>query len=213
MDKKTFRLGVSGGTFDPIHYGHLILAEGIREEFKLDKVLFIPAGTPPHKKDSRVTPAEDRYSMVSLAISSNACFQASRMEIEREGYTYTIDTLKHLQRIYGEGTEIFFIIGADVVFDLLTWRDFEEVFRMCRFVAAVRPGFAKERFLERITYLKTRYKAEIHVADIPLIDISSTRIRERLAAGQSVRYLVPEEVERYIKDNRLYTGVEICGSY
>lgn len=198
------KVGISGGTFDPVHHGHLIIAQEVREKLELDKVLFIPVGLPPHKKDHRVTEAEHRYNMVFEAVRSNPFFEASRIEIDREGYTYTIDTLLHLKRIYGDDTKLFFIIGADVVPELVTWKRFEEVFRLCEFVAVNRPGPQKENFFESIRYLKERYSAIIHIIKLPLIEISSTDIRNRVKDGRPIKYLVPECVEKYIYENSLY---------
>jgi len=198
------RIGISGGTFDPIHYGHLIIAEEIRETMGLEKVIFIPSGNPPHKKNIKVTEAIHRYNMVKLATASNPYFEVASIEIEREGYSYTIDTLKQLKQIYGRDTTFFFITGADVIPELVTWRSFENLFTLCEFVAVLRPGFEKEFLLEKIEYYKRNYNAIIHVVDAPLIGISSTIIRKRIKQGKSIKYLVPESVEDYIRKNALY---------
>jgi len=199
------RIGISGGTFDPIHYGHLVIAEEIRETMGLEKVIFIPSGNPPHKKNIKVTQAIHRYNMVKLAIDSNPYFEVSTIEIEREGYSYTIDTLKQLKQIYGQDTTLFFMTGADVIPELVTWRSFENLFTLCEFVAVLRPGFERESLLEKIEYYKNNYKAIIHIVDAPLIGISSTIIRERVKKGKTIKYLVPESVEKYIKENGLYS--------
>jgi len=202
---KEQRLGILGGTFDPIHYGHLVIAEEIRETMGLEKVIFIPSGNPPHKKNIKVTQAIHRYNMVKLAIDSNPYFEVSTIEIEREGYSYTIDTLKQLKQIYGQDTTLFFMTGADVIPELVTWRSFENLFTLCEFVAVLRPGFERESLLEKIEYYKNNYKAIIHIVDAPLIGISSTIIRERVKKGKTIKYLVPESVEKYIKENGLYS--------
>ncbi|NLP14826.1 MAG: nicotinate-nucleotide adenylyltransferase [Clostridium sp.] len=198
------RVGILGGTFDPIHIGHLIMAEHIREEFKLNKVIFIPSGNPPHKKLQTVTDAEHRYNMVSEALKGNPYFEESRIEINRKGYTYTIDTLNDLKQQNKDNIHMFYIIGADVLFDLLTWKDYEKVFKTCEFISALRPGKDRDGFRERIKYLERKFSAKIHEAYISLIEVSSTMIRERVKENKSIRYLVPEAVEDYIKTNRLY---------
>jgi len=198
------RVGISGGTFDPVHYGHLIIAQEIREKFGLDKIIFIPSGLPPHKDILNVSCAEDRFNMVCSAVESNPFFDVSRIEVEREGYTYTIDTLLQLKAMYGEDTQLFFITGADVIQELLTWRDYKRVFTMCEFVSVLRPGHKENDFLIEIDHLKREYSAIIHTIDAPLIGISSTEIRERVLKGRTIKYLVPENVEKYIYDNGLY---------
>lgn len=198
------KIAVLGGTFNPIHSGHLIIAEMIREEFDLNKIIFIPSGKPPHKKLEEVTDVEHRYNMVLEAVRGNSRFEVSRIEIERTGYTYTVDTLKELKRLYGENTRLFYLIGADVLFDLLTWRNFEEVFRICEFIVALRPGYKEDDFNRQIQFLSTKYCAKIHTKSVPLIEISSTLIRNKVREGKSIRYLVPEAVESYIVKNGLY---------
>lgn len=199
------KIGICGGTFDPIHYGHLIMAEKIREEFKLDKVLFIPTGHPPHKAISQITDARHRLCMVEEAVKSNPYFALSTIEVERDGTTYTIDTLRQLKEIYQDPAELYFMIGADVVFDLLTWKDFTEVFRLCRFIATRRPGFSRQGFAQRVEELERQYGAVIYSTDIPQVDISSTLIRQRVRENRSVKYLVPEGVEAYIQEHGLYS--------
>lgn len=201
---KNYRIGISGGTFDPIHYGHLIIAEGVRDRYRLDKVIFIPTGAPPHKTNKVVTNVEHRYNMLCAAIASNPSFEVSRIEIGREGYTYTVDTLKQLKVAYGIDSELFFITGADVIHELLTWKEYMQVFTMCEFVAAFRPGFNRKVFENEINSLKAKYNARINIIDAPLMDISSTDIRKRIAGNRSVRYLVPESVEDYINQCNLY---------
>ncbi len=198
------KIGICGGTFDPVHTGHLTVAELVRSEFHLDKVLFVPSGMPPHKKNEYVTAPMHRLNMVKAAVRSNANFEAVSIEVERSGYTYTVDTLKQLRLIYPSGTEFFYIIGADVVMDLLTWRNVGEVFTLTNFISLMRPGFKKEDYDEQIKNLKQTYNAKISSFEIPLIEISSTFIRERVRAGKSIKYLVKEEVEKYIYDNGLY---------
>ena len=200
------RIGISGGTFDPIHHGHLIIAEYVADKFNLDKVLFIPSGTPPHKNEREVTPAMDRYNMVCDAVSGNPRFEASNIEVERPGYTFTVDTLMALKEKLDAGTQLFFIVGADVVRDLPTWREPQKVFALCSFIAVLRPGYDSEGFEKQMEFLQSRYSAKIYSTEAPLIDISSTAIRERVRNALSIKYLVPESVENYVVKNKLYSG-------
>ncbi len=204
MGDTRLKIGICGGTFDPIHMGHLAVAELVRCEYGLDKVLFIPSGMPPHKNLENVTAPMHRLNMVKCAVSSNSSFEAVAIEVERSGYTYTVDTLKELRGLYPEGTEFNYIIGADVVLDLLTWRNAPEVFKLTDFIAIMRPGFSSEAFSKRLIELKREYEINIRSFEIPLLDISSTFIRDRIKAGKSVKYLVKEEVEEYIIKNKLY---------
>jgi nicotinate-nucleotide adenylyltransferase len=198
------RIGISGGTFDPIHIGHLIAAEDIREKFRLDKVIFIPSGNPPHKDLKKVADSNVRFSMVQSAVSTNSHFEASRIEIDREGYTYTVDTLTELKNKYGDSAKLLFIIGADVVLDLLNWRSYERVFKFCEFIATLRPGYHRDKFDKEIKLLNERYGAVVHTVQAPLIEVSSTEVRERVSAGKSIKYLVPETVEEMIREQGLY---------
>ncbi len=198
------KIGICGGTFDPVHMGHLAVAELVRSEFHLDKVLFIPSGMPPHKKTENVTAPMHRLNMVKAAVRSNPHFEAVSIEVERSGYTYTVDTLKQLRLIYPSGTEFYYIIGADVVMDLLSWRNAAEVFTLTNFISLMRPGFKKEAYDNQIKDLSQTYNANISSFEIPLIEISSTFIRERIRTGKSIKYLVNEEVEEYIYNNGLY---------
>lgn len=198
------RIGISGGTFDPIHHGHLIIAEEIRAKFSLQKVVFIPSGNPPHKTGTLVSSSVHRYNMVCEAIKTNPFFEASPIEVQRKGYSYTVDTLKELKETYGSGSSLFFITGADVILELMTWKDYESIFSMCELVAVLRPGFNREDIAGRIEYLGEKFNAVIHLAEAPLIGISSTFIRECVRSGKSIKYLVPEGVEEYILKHGLY---------
>jgi nicotinate-nucleotide adenylyltransferase len=190
-----------GGTFDPIHFGHLVTAEEVRVKFGLDEVVFVPCGIPPHKKGYEVTPAEHRYLMVVLATASNPHFTASRVEIDRAGPSYAIDTLRFFKQHYGEGTHLYFITGADAILEIMTWRDSEELFRLCRFVAATRPGYHLDELEKRLT---AEQVAHVDVVTVPGIEISSTDVRQRVKAGLPIRYLVPAETESYIRKYGLY---------
>ncbi len=198
------RVGIMGGTFDPIHYGHLVTAEAARSQFGLDEVVFTPAGNPPHKKDYEVTPAEARYLMTVLAINDNPFFKVSRMELDRPGYTYTIDTLKQFSELYGENVQLFFISGADAVLDILTWKDVGDVMQYCTFIAATRPGYPREKITQKLCELKKLYGKEVFPMEVTGLDISSTDIRRRIKEGLSVKYLLPDSVEKYIEKNGLY---------
>ncbi len=204
LAKKAESIGIMGGTFNPIHNGHLIIAEDVREQANLDRVLFIPSGQPPHKPNSEVIDPEHRYEMVRRAVITNRCFEASHIELERGGYTYTVNTLLELRRIYGENTGIYFIIGADVVPELKSWREYDRVFQLCEFIAVLRPGFDEKEFTNNIRQLKSEKGAKIHPVRSRLIDISSTDIRERCRNGKSIRYLIPDSVEEYILRNGLF---------
>ena len=204
MKGKNLKIGISGGTFDPIHLGHLAIAELVRCELNLDKVLFIPAGMPPHKDFNAVTNPIHRLNMVKCAIEGNGYFEAVDIEIKRDGYTYTVDTLKELHQIYPQGTTFYYIIGADVVRDLLTWKSHEEVFILTKFAAVMRAGYLDNDFLERIELMRKKFDLDILSVEAPLIEISSTLIRERVKKNQSIKYLVNDCVDAYIKDNHLY---------
>jgi nicotinate-nucleotide adenylyltransferase len=201
------KIGIMGGTFNPIHNGHLIVTEDVRVKCGLDQVLFIASGQPPHKPDSEVVDANHRYEMVRRAISSNPFFQASRIEIDRGGYTYTVDTLQQLRIEYGAGADFYFIIGADIISELVTWREYEKVFRMCEFIAILRPGHDWTALNAQIKSNEERYGVRIHPVDSHLVDISSTDIRERCRRGESIKYLVPDEVEEYIMEQGLYRSI------
>jgi nicotinate-nucleotide adenylyltransferase len=201
------RIGILGGTFNPPHYGHLLAAESARECFGLQKVLFIPSGNPPHKSRNELADAEDRFSMVEEAVRTNPWFEASRIEIDRHGPTYSVDTLKELKAEYGEGTCFYFIIGTDIVNELVTWKEYEKVFAMCEFIEVTRPDTEADRQAERsqrIRQLTGDGRLRISTIRIPRLEISSTDIRERVTAGRSIKYMTPEGVEEYIKKNRLY---------
>lgn len=190
-----------GGTFDPIHMAHLLAAEEARFRFNLDKVVFVPCGVPVHKKPYEVTPAEHRYAMVLLATTGNPHFEVSRIEIERQGPSYAIDTVRAFKRLYGNGVTLFFITGADAVLEILTWRDADKLVELCRFIAVTRPGYDLSK-LEEV--LGERYASAIDVLHIPEMDISSTKIRERVRNGEPIRYMVPDAVYDYIMRHGLY---------
>ncbi len=203
-NKQYKKLGIMGGTFDPIHYGHLVLAEQVRCEYNLDKVLFIPAGKPPHKKDRKITENMHRYFMTLLATMNNPFFDVSPIEIEDDKVSYTIHTIQKLKEIYDKDTELYFITGADAICDLETWKDVEILLKLCKFIAGTRPGHSTKDITEKIQELERKYNSYIRRMDSPALAISSTDIRKKVKAGQSIRYLLPEAVEYYIYKNGLY---------
>jgi len=193
------RLGVMGGTFDPIHYGHLVTAEEALHQFELDEVLFLPTGQPWMKEHERVSPAEDRYLMTVIATASNPRFRVSRLEVDRDGPTYTVDTLRSLRAEAGDGADLFFISGADAILEIFQWKDPGELFELAHFIAATRPGYD-------IAGLEAQavVRPGITVMNIPALAISSTDVRARVAVGRPIRYLVPEGVNSYVQKAGLY---------
>lgn len=197
------RLGLMGGTFDPIHYGHLVAAEAARHEFALAKVIFIPAGQPPHKPDREVAPAFHRVAMVRLAISSNPYFEISTMEVQRPGPSYTVDTLAEFRRLCPSGA-LYFITGADAVAEILTWHRFKELLRLCLLVGVTRPGHSLADLRERLGGLEEELWQQIRVLPVPGVAVSSSEIRERVRTGKPIKYLLPEAVEEHIVRHGLY---------
>lgn len=195
------KIGIMGGTFDPIHNGHLIMAEYAKSHLKLDKIIFIPSGVHPFKDNKHITDSKKRIEMITLSIESNKDFQISTIEIDRKGITYTIDTIKELKKEYIED-EIYFIIGTDIVFEIEKWKDFEKLKELCKFVLFYRIG--KNKSEEKIEELETKYEIRFEKVQAPIIEISSTEIRKRIKNNLSIKYLVNEEVEEYILKYNLY---------
>jgi len=190
------RVGIMGGTFDPIHHGHLVAASEVADRFALDEVVFVPTGQPWQKDDTYVSPAEDRYLMTVIATASNPRFHTSRVDIDRAGPTYTIDTLRDVRTAYGEEAELFFITGADALAKILSWKDTAEMFAMARLIGVTRPGYElSDDHLPEDT---------VSLVRVPAMAISSTDCRARVAAGKPVWYLVPDGVVQYIAKRRLY---------
>jgi nicotinate-nucleotide adenylyltransferase len=189
-----------GGTFDPIHHGHLVTAEEALWQFGLDEVVFVPTGQPWMKSHPDLSPAEDRYLMTVIATASNPQFSVSRIEVDRDGPTYTVDTLRTLQEASGQGAELYFITGADAILEIFHWKDPEDVLELAHFIAATRPGFDLARFEAE----KPTRHPKVTVMNVPALAISSTDIRARVREGQTIRYLVPEGVKTYIDKARLY---------
>jgi nicotinate-nucleotide adenylyltransferase len=201
-------VGIMGGTFDPVHFGHLVAAEEARVRFHLSRVVFVPNGEPPHKKEYPVTPAKHRYEMVLLATASNPDFETSRIEIDRPGPSYAVDTVRAFRRELGPEVGIYFITGADAILEILTWRDPDQLARNCEFIAVTRPGHDIRRLQES---LSESLQARVHILDVPGVDISSTALRRRAASGGSLRYLTPQPVVRYIAATRLYGAPSPAG--
>jgi nicotinate-nucleotide adenylyltransferase len=186
-----------GGTFDPVHHGHLVAASEVAGLFGLDEVIFVPTGEPWQKSERQVSPAEDRYLMTVIATASNPRFSVSRVDVDRGGPTYTIDTLRDLRRQRPEA-ELFFITGADALAQIVSWRDNEQLFELAHFVGVTRPGFHLAG-----THLP---EGRVSLVEVPALAISSTDCRERVARGMPVWYLVPDGVVQYIEKRSLYRG-------
>jgi nicotinate-nucleotide adenylyltransferase len=194
-----------GGTFDPIHFGHLVAAEEALVQFNLDRVIFMPTGTPVAKAHVSVTPAEHRYLMTVIATAANPDFDVSRLEVDRPGATYTVDTLEALRDIHGPAAELFFITGTDAVWEIVSWKDAEKVVGLATFIAATRPGYDLDAARAANESAATRFAIEF--IEVPALAISSTDLRHRVAERRSIRYLTPEPVVSYIEKHRLYREV------
>jgi len=207
--EKLNKIAIMGGTFDPIHNGHLAVAEAVFAEFEPQRVLFIPGGQPPHKPDKPVTDSEHRYKMTLAAICETPGFDVSRMEIDREGPSYTVDTIVALHEICSQDAEIYFIIGADALMEILTWQGSEKLLKLCKFIAVLRPGYKiDDAYVEN---LREKYGADIHIFEGPALEISGTALRERITAGKPVGGLMPKVAEEYAMHHGLYQtpGMEL----
>ncbi len=196
------RIGILGGTFDPPHIGHLIIAEEAREKLGLDRVIFIPAPQPPHKLDEPVTPLQDRVAMLRLSLRNNPYFSLSLVEAERPGPSYTVDTLRVLRAEYPPEAELFFIMGMDSLVQLPTWHEPRELIALCMLAVLRRPGYAADLLaLDRqIPGIASR----VVFIPAPEIDLSSSELQAQVRAGESIRYLVPDGVAEYIAEHKLY---------
>lgn len=197
MTQRRARLGVMGGTFDPIHHGHLVAASEVAAQYELDEVVFVPTGTPSFKQDTIVTSAEHRYLMTVIATASNPRFTVSRVDVDRAGLTYTVDTLRDLA-VQRPDADLFFITGADAITQILRWKDSDELFGMAQFVAVTRPGHTLS--------IDGLPSDRVSQWEIPALAISSTDVRARARAGRPVWYLVPDGVVQYINKHGLYRG-------
>lgn len=187
------RIGILGGTFDPVHEGHIYLAKKVCQKLALDKVLFIPTYLPPHKKGVKVTPAKHRYNMLKLAVSGNKKFKISDMEIKRKGRSYSVETLRRLRKKYGKKAELFFITGSDSLKELNKWKNLKEILSLCKFVVAKRPGFSIKKAPKNFVFIKINAK-----------DISARDIRKKIKSGKSISNLIPGAVKNYIYKYKLY---------
>ena len=216
-ENEKMRIGILGGTFNPIHFGHLRAAEEIREAFHLEKIIFVPSANPPHKEKDVIIPSH-RFVMVNLAIEKNPCFFFSDVELKLQGLSYSIETIKHFCQKYGSNAELFFILGLDAFLEIDTWKNYKNLFTLCNFIVISRPGFEKERqkdlFPSEISndfsydrknrryIFKTGFAT--YFQKITQIDISSRNIRRNIKEGKSVKYLLPEKAIEYIEKHRLY---------
>jgi len=193
-------IAIMGGTFDPIHYGHLTIAQCAYHHFDLDKVIFIPSGMPPHKADRKVASAVDRYNMTRLAVENNPHFTVSSYEIDKAGFSYTVDTIKYFKGIYYD-SKLYFIVGSDALLEMHKWKSPDEIFEMCEVISATRPGYELRK-----SDLGTLdcFLNKINLFEVPALDISSTDIRQRIIDKRPIRYLLPDNVIDYINVNNLY---------
>lgn len=201
-------IAIMGGTFDPIHHGHLVAAEAVRHRFKVDKVIFMPAGQPAHKTNKKVTHNEHRYLMTVLATMRNENFEVSRIEIDRPGLTYTIDTIEALKKLCRPDVRLYFITGADAIHQIMTWKEPERLLQLCDFVAVTRPGYDTSKLYADVGKIREKYSSRIHYMEVPALAISSSDIRERARRGEPIKYLLPQEVEDYIHKFGLYQDEE-----
>ena len=202
---RTHRLGIMGGTFDPIHNGHLVAAEQAAGDLSLDAVVFVPAGSPAFKQDKRVSRAEDRYAMTLVATADNPRFAVSRIEVDRPGVTYTVDTLELIRAHYPEDVELYFITGADAIVEILSWHNAERIAHLAQLVGATRPGYDLEAARARISASGVAF--QVHYLEVPALAISSSHLRGRVAKGQSLRYLTPQSVIGVLEKRGLYESL------
>ena len=219
------RVAIFGGTFDPIHVGHLMVAEQVRQIFDFDQVIFMPSAIPPHKPGNGHVSARHRFIMANLATLSNPCFQVSSLEIDREGPSYTIDTLRALRSSFKPETKFFFLIGSDAFLEIETWQEARELFQLCQFIVICRPGVGREetlKYLQRDFFQRAGaiqpqiinfpfpepecidYTARLFLVEAILVNISSSSVRQLCSQGRTIRYLVPRPVEEYIYKHNLY---------
>lgn len=201
---KIRKVGIMGGSFDPIHLGHLVVANEVLNIYKLDEIIFVPTGNPPHKKGLKAN-SFHRLFMVNMAVLSNDKFSVSDFEIKNTDKSYTLNTLREFRKLY-DNTEFYFITGTDAVVDLPNWHEPEEILKLCKLIAVSRPGISIKEVKGKIEEIKNRFGGNIEMLQVPMLQISSTNIRERFKMGISAKYLLPESVEQYIIKNKLYIG-------
>jgi len=203
-------IGIFGGTFNPVHFGHLAIAEEIRTKFNLDKIIFVPTHLPPHKQPEDLAEAGMRTIMLFLATVSNPGFEVSTYEVDRGGKSYTIDTVRHFREMFTEKIQLHFIIGADMLREISTWKNIEELLKLCKFIAVPRPGYDIQKIFDSYFLASSNFNiasellGNISIEDIPMLDISASNIRKRVREFKSIKYLVPEAVEQFIHHQHLY---------
>lgn len=203
MSCQNKKVGIMGGTFDPIHYGHLILAQNALDTFSLDEILFVPSGTPWLKESTKVLSKNKRVSMTGMAIEDNPDFALSTIEIDREGNSYSYETVEELKRMQPK-TDFYFIMGADSLLEIERWKHPDRLMAECTLLVAVRDDCDREGLEKQIIYLTDKYQADIKILPADRIDISSTKIRQLIREGKSVRYMLPDQIIRFIQKNHLY---------
>lgn len=194
-------IGIMGGTFDPIHNGHIAIAQKVMERYGLDEVVFVPSGNPPHKKERRITDATHRLAMVKAAIENIPGFSFSTMEIDRKGYSYALDTVNEFYEIYGRDIDLYFITGADAIAEIATWHRADELMKKCSFIAAARPGY---HIGEAYRNIKETFGNHLFLFEETAHNESSSEIRQRIAEGKDVFAMLPPAVEGYIREHELY---------
>jgi nicotinate-nucleotide adenylyltransferase len=197
MRKSKGRLGIFGGTFNPVHIGHLIAAQEVREKMRLSRVIFVPSAYPPHKIEQDLASARHRLNMLKLAIDKISGFSISTLEIERGGKSYSVDTMRQFKKQYSKTTKFFFILGIDAAAEIFTWKEVNNFLRLCKIIAVNRPGLSLKNVSKK--------PPSKHIVSVIPIGISSSLIRKRITEGKPINYLVPEKVEKYIKRHKLYT--------
>lgn len=208
MSYQNKKIGIMGGTFDPIHYGHLMLAQNALETYELDEIMFVPSGTPWLKDSTKVLSKNKRVHMTGIAIEDNTNFALSTIEIDREGNSYSYETVEELKKQQPD-TEFYFILGADSLLEIEKWKYPDRLMSECVLLAAVRDDCDIDGLQKQISYLEEKYKADIRILPAKRVDISSTDIRSRIADGKSVRYMLPDQVIQFIEKNHLYTESEV----
>lgn len=203
MGDEKKKVGILGGSFNPIHNGHLLLAESARDRLDLEKIIFLPAGNNPHKINVDEIDSKHRYQMTVLAVEGNQYFEVSSIEINRDGFTYTLDTIIELESMYKD-CDFYFITGADIIFQINSWKKADILLKKLNIITTFRPGYEQESLNERINELEQCYDAKIMKLYTPEMDISSSEIRSRIKHGYSIKYLLPQVVEDYIYNNNLY---------
>lgn len=198
------KFAILGGTFDPIHFGHISVAEAVLNQTNVEKVLLIPCGNPPHKEIEGVLDGCTRLEMARLAVEGHKDMVVSSIEIDRSGTTYTVDTVAQLKDLLGDEVEFKFITGADAIHYIKTWKDYKHLLRMCSFIAVTRPGYNKNALANEIQQMEEDFKCDIEFIEIPPVDVSSSQIRENISNGLSINGMVPHKVEEYILRNGLY---------